>query len=122
MGKQSITKLHSHKMAKLIVCCFTLVILSFVTISLADPIPSGYEQRFRFRAAPNDAISDYFDSRSRRANEGIPSSNEGLFTRSIRRTLPFQLVPQPPLAYARSNSYVGSERSRSLHPRMIPHP
>lgn len=52
-------------------------------------------------APMDDAMSDYFDSRSRR------SADSGLFSRSIRRTLPFQLVPQPPLAYARSNNYVG---------------
>merc|ERR1712129_245590 len=57
-------------------------------------------------AAPMDAISDYFDSRARRS-EGDGGDGGGLaFTRSLRRTLPFQLVPQPPLAYARSNSYV----------------
>ena len=66
-----------------------------------------------------DAISDYFDSRSRRANEGIPSSNEGLFTRSIRRTLPFQLVPQPPLAYARSNSYVGEPKAIEVNTNIL---
>ena len=47
-----------------------------------------------------DAISDYFDSRARQS-EGGGSDRGGLgFTRSLRRTLPFQLVPQPPLAYA----------------------
>ena len=56
-------------------------------------------------AAPEDTISQYFDSRQRRSDGG--SANKGLFTRALRRTLPFQLVPQPPLAYARSNSYVG---------------
>merc|ERR1711935_773785 len=68
-----------------------------------------------------DAISDYFDSRARRSEGG--GDGGGLaFTRSLRRTLPFQLVPQPPLAYARSNSYVGSVRSRALHhPRMVSH-
>jgi len=156
-------------MAKLIVCCLTLTVLaSFVSISLADPLPSGNDQ-FRFKrnckmyrvsshnckilngAAPMDAISDYFDSRARRS-EGGGSDRGGLgFTRSLRRTLPFQLVPQPPLAYARSNSYVGepkaievntnldsssaaavslaednfepgSVRSRALHhPRMVSH-
>ena len=35
-------------MAKLIVCCLTLTVLaSFVSISLADPLPSGNDQ-FRF--------------------------------------------------------------------------
>ena len=56
-------------------------------------------------AAPKDTISQYFDSRQRRSDGG--SASKGLFTRALRRTLPFQLVPQPPLAYARSNSYVG---------------
>ena len=56
-------------------------------------------------AAPEDTISHYFDSRQRRSDGG--SASKGLFTRALRRTLPFQLVPQPPLAYARSNSYVG---------------
>merc|ERR1712064_35201 len=93
---------YSHKMVKLIVCCLTL---SFVTLALADPLPSNYGQQFRFRAAPEDTISQYFDSRQRRSDGG--SANKGLFTRALRRTLPFQLVPQPPLAYARSNSYVG---------------
>ena len=56
-----------------------------------------------------DAISDYFDSRARRSEGG---DRGGLaFTRSLRRTLPFQLVPQPPLAYARSNSYVGEPKA-----------
>ena len=37
-----------YKMAKLIVCCLTLTVLaSFVSISLADPLPSGNDQ-FRF--------------------------------------------------------------------------
>ena len=58
-----------------------------------------------------DAISDYFDSRARRS-EGGGSDRGGLgFTRSLRRTLPFQLVPQPPLAYVRSNSYVGEPKA-----------
>ena len=62
-------------------------------------------------AAPMDAISDYFDSRAWRS-EGGGSDRGGLgFTRSLRRTLPFQLVPQPPLAYARSNSYVGEPKA-----------
>jgi len=138
-------------MAKLIVCCLTLTILAtFVSISAADPLPSGNDQ-FRFRAAPMDAISDYFDSRARRSEGGGGGGGGLAFTRSLRRTLPFQLVPQPPLAYARSNSYVGepkaievntnldsssaaavslaednfepgSVRSRALHhPRMISH-
>merc|ERR1712007_262866 len=92
---------YSHKMVKLIVCCLTL---SFVILALADPLPSNYGQQFRFRAAPEDTISQYFDSRQRRSDGG--SASKGLFTRALRRTLPFQLVPQPPLAYARSNSYV----------------
>ena len=62
---------------------------------------------FVLGAAPMDAISDYFDSRAWRS-EGGGSDRGGLgFTRSLRRTLPFQLVPQPPLAYARSNSWRG---------------
>ena len=66
---------------------------------------------FVLGAAPMDAISDYFDSRAWRS-EGGGSDRGGLgFTRSLRRTLPFQLVPQPPLAYARSNSYVGEPKA-----------
>ena len=61
-------------------------------------------------AAPSDALSDYFDSRSRR-NEG----KEAVFSRSIRRTLPFQLVPQPPLAYARSSNYVGEPQAVAIN-------
>merc|ERR1712008_207311 len=100
-----------YKMAKLIVCCLTLTVLaSFVSISLADPLPSGNDQ-FRFRAAPMDAISDYFDSRARRSEGGGGDGGGLAFTRSLRRTLPFQLVPQPPLAYARSNSYVGEPKA-----------
>ena len=58
-----------------------------------------------------DAISDYFDSRARRSEGGGGDGGGLAFTRSLRRTLPFQLVPQPPLAYARSNSYVGEPKA-----------
>ena len=57
---------------------------------------------FLIGAAPDDTLGDFFDARARRsANEG------GFFSRFIRRTLPFQLIPQPPLAYARASNYVG---------------
>ena len=59
--------------------------------------------------AAGDALSDYFDSRTRR-NEGKEA-----FSRSIRRTLPFQLVPQPPLAYARSSNYVGEPQAVAIN-------
>ena len=62
---------------------------------------------FILGAAPEDTISQYFDSRQRRNEGSSGGASKGLFTRTLRRTLPFQLVPQPPLAYARSNSYVG---------------
>ena len=48
-------------------------------------------------------MGDLYDARSRRSS----GDEGGFFSRSIRRTLPFQLIPQPPLAYARSSSYVG---------------
>jgi len=53
-------------------------------------------------AAPDDTLGDFFDARARRSAE-----QGGFFSRFIRRTLPFQLIPQPPLAYARASNYVG---------------
>ena len=53
------------------------------------------------------ADNDYLDMRSRREDTNG-------FIRSARRTLPFQLVPQPPLAYARSSNFVGEPRPVSL--------
>ena len=61
-----------------------------------------------------DAMSDYFDSRSRRSQEGSSLDGNQMFSRALRRTLPFQLVPQPPLAYARSNNYVGEPRAVAI--------
>jgi len=67
----------------------------------ANPSPNikDYSQRFRF----TDSLRDILESPRLRRSEG----NDGHFFRAVRRTLPFQLVPQPPLAYARSSNFVG---------------
>ena len=50
-----------------------------------------------------DALNDYLEAPRPRRSENNEDSTR--FFRAVRRTLPFQLVPQPPLAYARSNNY-----------------
>merc|ERR1711894_587613 len=64
----------------------------------ANPSPNikDYSQRFRF----TDALRDILESPRSRRSEG---GNEGHFFRAVRRTLPFQLVPQPPLAYVNTD-------------------